>query len=51
LPQTNAVFINHSRTGEIFGADVLEEGEAVIIAPDGKGGWTLLARVTADEWK
>jgi hypothetical protein len=51
LPHTNAVFISHSRTGEIFGTDVLEEGEAVIIEPDGKGGWKLLARVTAEEWK
>jgi hypothetical protein len=29
----------------------LMEGEAVIIEPDGKGGWRLLARVAADEWK
>ncbi len=48
---TNSVFISHSRTGEIFGTDVLMEGEAVIVEPDGKGGWALLARVTADEWK
>ena len=50
-PLTNSVFISHSRTGEIFGADVLMEGEAVIVEPDGKGGWKLLARVTAEEWK
>ncbi len=50
-PMTNAVFISHSRIGEIFGSDVLMEGEAVIIEPDGKGGWKLLARITADEWK
>jgi phosphohistidine phosphatase SixA len=50
-PLTNAVFISHSRIGEIFGSDVLMEGEAVIIEPDGKGGWKLLARVTSDEWR
>jgi phosphohistidine phosphatase SixA len=50
-PMTNAIFISHSRTGEIFGTDVLMEGEAVIIEPDGKGAWKLLARVTADAWK
>jgi hypothetical protein len=50
-PFTNAVFISHSRIGEIFGHDVLMEGEAIIIEPDGKGGWKRLARVTADEWK
>lgn len=49
-PLTNAVFISHSRVGEIFGTDVLMEGEAVIIEPDGKGGWKLLARVEAGEW-
>lgn len=50
-PMTNAIFISHSRIGEIFGHDVLMEGEAIIIEPDGKGGWKRLARVTADEWK
>jgi phosphohistidine phosphatase SixA len=50
-PLTNAVFISHSRTGEIFGTDVLMEGEAVIVEPDGKGGWKLLARVTSEEWR
>ena len=48
---TNSIFISHSRTGEIFGTDVLMEGEAVIVEPDGKSGWALLARVTYDEWK
>ena len=26
------------------------DGEAMILAPDGKGGWTLLTRVKIDEW-
>jgi phosphohistidine phosphatase SixA len=50
LPQTNSVFISHSRIGEIFGSDVLMEGEAIIIEPDGKGGWKALARIESDEW-
>jgi hypothetical protein len=50
MPLTNSVFISHSRVGEIFGTDVLAEGEAVIIQPDGKGSWKRLARVDAEEW-
>ena len=50
LPMTNAVFVSHSRIGEIFGSDVLMEGEAIIIEPDGKGGWSALARIEAETW-
>jgi hypothetical protein len=50
-PMTNSVFISHSRVGEIFGGSVIDEGEAVIVEPDGKGGFKLLARVNWNEWK
>jgi hypothetical protein len=50
LPLTNSVFVTHSRVGEIFGSEVVMEGEAVIVRPDGVGGWTLLAHIKADQW-
>jgi hypothetical protein len=50
LPLTNSAFVTHSRVGEIFGDDVVMEGEAVVVAPDGLGGWTLLARMRAEQW-
>ncbi len=51
MPMTNAIFMAHGTVGQIFGAGYMEEGEAVIIEPDGKGGWTLIARVKAEDWK
>lgn len=51
LPLTNSVFVSHGTVGEVFGAGYLEEGEGVIIEPDGKGKWSLLARVKSDQWK
>jgi phosphohistidine phosphatase SixA len=51
LPMTNSVFVSHGTVGEVFGAGYLEEGEAIIVEPDGKGGWSLLARVKSDQWK
>ena len=51
LPMTNSVFVSHGTVGEVFGAGYLEEGEAVIVEPDGKGAWRLLARVKSDQWK
>lgn len=51
LPMTNSIFVSHGTIGEVFGTTYLEEGEAVIVKPDGKGGWSLVARVKADEWK
>jgi hypothetical protein len=51
LPMTNSIFMSHGTVGQVFGAGYLDEGEAVIVKPDGKGGWTLIARVKADEWR
>jgi len=50
LPATNSIFISHGTVGEVFGAGYLDEGEAVIVKPDGKGGWSLIARVKSDQW-
>lgn len=51
MPMTNSIFVSHGTVSEVFGDTYLEEGEAVVIRPDGKGGWSLVARVTADAWK
>lgn len=50
LPGTNSAFVSHGTVGEVFGAGYLDEGEAVIVKPDGKGGWRLIARVKSDAW-
>ncbi|NJM92427.1 MAG: hypothetical protein HC861_07205 [Rhodospirillaceae bacterium] len=50
LPGTNSMFVSHGTVGEVFGAGYLDEGEAVIVKPDGKGGWSLIARVKSDQW-
>ncbi len=51
LPMTNSVFVSHGTVGEVFGAGYLDEGEAVVVEPDGKGSWKLLARVKSGEWQ
>ncbi len=51
MPGTNSIFMSHGTVGEVFGAGYLAEGEAVIVEPDGTGGWDLVARVKADEWR
>ena len=35
--------------GFVLGLDI-EEGEAVIVRPDGNGGFTVVARVLAERW-
>lgn len=50
LPGTNSIFVSHGTVGEVFGAGYLDEGEAVIVKPDGKGGWNLVTRVKSDQW-
>lgn len=50
LPGTNTVFISHGTIGEVFGGNYLDEGEAIIIEPDGKGNWQMLAQVKSDQW-
>jgi hypothetical protein len=50
LPMTNSIFMSHGTIGEVFGAGYLDEGEAVIVEPDGKGSWRLIARVKSDQW-
>lgn len=49
-PMTNSIFLSHGTVGEVFGAGYLDEGEAVIVEPDGKGEWRLIARVKSDQW-
>lgn len=51
LPMTNSIFVSHGTVGEVFGAGYLDEGEAVVVEPDGKGGWKLLARIKDAQWK
>ena len=43
--------MSHGTVGEVFGAGYLDEGEAVIVKPDGKGGWNLIGRVKSDQWR
>ena len=50
MPGTNSMFVSHGTVGEVFGAGYLDEGEAVIIKPDGHGNWQLIARVKAEQW-
>jgi len=50
LPATNTVFISHGTIGEVFGGNYLDEGEAIIVEPDGKGNWQMLAQVKSDQW-
>jgi hypothetical protein len=51
LPMTNSIFMSHGTIGEVFGAGYLDEGEAVIVKPDGKGAWSLIGRVKSDQWR
>ncbi len=51
LPGTNSILLSHGTVGEVFGAGYLDEGEAVIIKPDGLGNWQLIARVKSDQWQ
>ena len=50
LPGTNSVFVSHGTIGEVFGANYLDEGEAIILEPDGQGHWQVLAQVKSDQW-
>ena len=50
MPGTNSVFMSHGTVAEIFGMGYLEEGEAVIIKPDGFGGWRGITLVKSDQW-
>jgi hypothetical protein len=51
MPGTNSVFSSHGTVGEAFGAGYLEEGEAILVKPGGKGGWSLIRRVKSNEWR
>jgi hypothetical protein len=47
---TNAVVMTHGfNIKTVVGADVVE-GEAAIFKPDGKGSFTLVARVLPQDW-
>lgn len=50
LPGTNTVYISHGTIGEVFGSTYLDEGEAIILEPDGQGNWRVLAQVKSDQW-
>lgn len=51
LPATNSVYISHGSIGAIFGPrDPIDEGEAVIVKPGGKDGWTFVAAVKSHQW-
>src|SRR5215471_4775189 len=50
---TNVILVTHKpNILDAFGKDWFDvrEGEASIFKPDGKGGYTLVARVQADDW-
>ncbi len=51
LPGTNSVFVSHGTIGEVFGTGYLEEGEAVIVRPDGFGSWRAITHLKSDQWK
>ena len=51
LPMTNTVFLSHGTVGEVFGVGYLDEGEAVIVQPDGRGGYSAVARVKSGDWQ
>ena len=51
MPGTNSIFLSHGTAGEVFGAGYLDEGEAVLVKPDGAGNWKLIARVKSDQWR
>lgn len=53
MPGTNVVVVTHRpNILDAFGKDLFDmrEGEAVIVKPDGAGGYRIVARVQADEW-
>lgn len=53
MPGTNVVVVTHRpNILDAFGKDLFDmrEGEAVIVRPDGAGGYRIVARVQADEW-
>jgi hypothetical protein len=50
---TNVILVSHKpNIVDAFGKDWFDvrEGEASIFRPDGKGGYTLVARLQAAEW-
>src|SRR5262249_6675225 len=50
---TNVILVTHKpNIMDAFGKDWFDvrEGEASIFKPDGKGGYTLVARVQAADW-
>jgi hypothetical protein len=51
---TNVVVVSHKpNILDAFGKDWFDirEGEASVFLPDGNGGYKLVVRVQADEWK
>jgi hypothetical protein len=47
---TNTIFSTHSTNIKALAGLVLDEGEAVVFTPDGKGGFTQVGRIKKNEW-
>lgn len=50
LPGTNTVLVTHFLNINDATFLDIEEGEAIIVAPDGAGGFTVVGQVKADGW-
>lgn len=46
----NDVILGHGGASGMFGEEFLREAEAMILRPDGAGGYTLIARMRVDSW-
>lgn len=46
----NDVILGHGGAGGMFGEEFLREAEAMILRPDGAGGYALVARMPVDAW-
>lgn len=49
-PGTVTVLVTHTQNLEEATGRLLDEGEALVVAPDGQGGFTILAQVPWDGW-
>ena len=47
---TNTVLVSHGFNLRVISGFALAEGETAVYRPDGKGGFDLVARVTAAKW-
>ena len=49
-PGKNTVLVSHGSPLDAVAGEFLNEGEAAVARPDGKGGFRLVARVRAEQW-